>query len=82
MRQLIGEDEVAREDGANEGIKEGWLKDLETWVIPASTVDRWVTMPETVHRDKGKTLNQILSISTTMNKQNLQGTKYLTSDHR
>ena len=55
--QLIGEDKVAREGGTKEGTKEGWLKDLEIQVIPASTVDRWATMPETVHRDEDKTLN-------------------------
>ena len=40
MHQITGEDEVAREDGAKEGIKGEWLKELETLAMPASTVDK------------------------------------------
>ena len=81
MPRPTGKDEVAKEDGTKEGIKEGWLKGLETQTMPVSVVDRQVIMPGTAHRNEGKTPNQISLISSMMTSQNLpQKIKSLTSN--
>ena len=40
MHQTIGEDEAAKEDGAKEDTKEGWLKGPEIRAMPVLTVDK------------------------------------------
>ena len=83
MHQLIGEGGVDKEDGIKEDTKEGWLKEVEIQVIPASTVDNQAIMLGTAHRDKGRTPNPTSSISTTMTNQNLpRRIKSPTSDPR
>ena len=80
VHQLTGEDEEVKEDGTKEDTKEEWLKGLEIQAMPVSTADKWVTMPGTAHEDKGRTPNQISSISMMMTNQNFPWkTRYLTS---
>ena len=40
MRQIIGEDEVGKEDGIKETTKEGWPKEQEAQTMLVSTVDK------------------------------------------
>ena len=58
MHQPTGEDQAGKEDGAKEGSKGEWPKDLGAKTMHALIADRWDTMPETVHRDEGRILNQ------------------------
>ena len=55
--QLIDEDEVAREDGAKEDIKEEWPRDLGIQAMLVSIADKQGTTLGIAHKDEDKTLN-------------------------